>query len=53
MQDCSERDRFVFTQLHQRGIPVMVAMGGGYSPQLSTIVEAHCNTFRLAKNIFS
>ena len=53
MQDCSERDRFVFTQLQQRGIPVMVAMGGGYSPQLSTIVEAHCNTFRLAKNIFS
>lgn len=53
MQDCSERDRFVFTQLQQRGIPVMVAMGGGYSPQLSTIVEAHCNTFRLAKKIFS
>jgi hypothetical protein len=30
----------------------MVAMGGGYSPQVKTIVEAHCNTFRLAKEIY-
>lgn len=53
MNGCRERDRFVFTQLRQRRIPVTVAMGGGYSPQVKTIVEAHCNTFRAAKDIFN
>jgi acetoin utilization deacetylase AcuC-like enzyme len=52
MEDCLERDRYVFLQLQKRGIPVTVAMGGGYSPQLSTIVEAHCNIFRIARNIY-
>jgi hypothetical protein len=27
-------------------------MGGGYSPRIYDIVEAHCNTFRVAKNIW-
>jgi hypothetical protein len=27
-------------------------MGGGYSPDIKTIVEAHCNTFRQAKEIY-
>jgi hypothetical protein len=27
-------------------------MGGGYSPDVKTIVEAHCNTFRQAKDIY-
>lgn len=49
---CKERDRFVFSLLHQHNVPCAVAMGGGYSPQLKTIVEAHCNTFRLAKEIY-
>ena len=33
-------------------IPVAIAMGGGYSPDIKTIVEAHCNTFRIAMDIF-
>lgn len=49
---CKQRDAFVFETLHQHRIPVTVAMGGGYSPDVRTIVEAHCNTFRLAKDIF-
>ena len=49
---CKERDHFVFQTLHDLKIPVTVAMGGGYSPDIKTIVEAHCNTFRLAKQIF-
>ena len=53
MEDCLERDRYVFLQLQKRGIPVTVAMGGGYSPQLSTIVEAHCNTFRIAHDFYT
>jgi len=49
---CRQRDAIVFELLQQRRIPVTVAMGGGYSPDIRTIVEAHCNTFRLAKDIF-
>ncbi|RYY72891.1 MAG: histone deacetylase, partial [Gammaproteobacteria bacterium] len=50
-EGCKERDEFVFSQLKQNNIPCVVAMGGGYSPLVKTIVEAHCNTFRLAKKV--
>jgi acetoin utilization deacetylase AcuC-like enzyme len=49
---CLERDRFVFEQCKQYRIPVAVSMGGGYSPELNTIVQAHVNTFRQALSIF-
>jgi acetoin utilization deacetylase AcuC-like enzyme len=49
---CKQRDEFVFSGLKHAGIPCVVAMGGGYSPQVKTIVEAHCHTFRLAKEIW-
>jgi acetoin utilization deacetylase AcuC-like enzyme len=52
LEGCKERDKIVFSLLKQHDIPCVVAMGGGYSPQVKTIVEAHCNTFRLAKEIF-
>jgi acetoin utilization deacetylase AcuC-like enzyme len=52
MQGCKQRDELVFTQLRQLRIPCVVAMGGGYSPDVKTIVEAHCNTFRVAKDIY-
>jgi acetoin utilization deacetylase AcuC-like enzyme len=49
---CKERDRFVFEQCKSRRIPVQVSMGGGYSPQIKDIVEAHCNTYRVANNLY-
>jgi acetoin utilization deacetylase AcuC-like enzyme len=52
MAGCKERDAFVFQTLKEHHLPVTVAMGGGYSPDVKTIVEAHCNTFRLAKSFF-
>lgn len=52
MEGCRKRDEFVFSLLKQHNIPCTVAMGGGYSPEIKTIVEAHCNTFRVAKEIF-
>lgn len=52
LQGCRERDRFVLATMHARNIPVTVAMGGGYSPDVKIIVEAHCNTYRLARDIF-
>jgi len=50
--DCKQRDRSVFNQLKKHKIPVVVALGGGYSPEIKTIVEAHCNTFRLAMDLY-
>jgi acetoin utilization deacetylase AcuC-like enzyme len=50
---CRQRDEFVFTELKKEKIPVVVAMGGGYSPDIRTIVEAHCNTFKTAFKLFS
>ena len=49
---CKLRDQFVLETCKQHNIPVMCCMGGGYSPDIKTIVNAHANTFRLAQNIF-
>jgi acetoin utilization deacetylase AcuC-like enzyme len=52
MNGCKQRDCFVFSLLKDAKIPCAVSMGGGYSPQIKTIVDAHCNTFRAAKEIY-
>ncbi len=52
LEDCKQRDKFVLDIVHKHQIPVTVALGGGYSPDIKDIVEAHCNTFRLALDIF-
>ena len=52
LEGCAERDRLVFETCAQRQIPVQCSMGGGYSPRLSTILEAHTNTFRIARQVF-
>jgi acetoin utilization deacetylase AcuC-like enzyme len=52
LEGCKQRDAYVFNFLKQRNIPCVVAMGGGYSPHIKTIIEAHCNTFRQAKDIY-
>ncbi len=49
---CKKRDEMVFTVLRDNGIPCTVAMGGGYSADIKLIVEAHCNTFRAACNLY-
>ncbi|MEO7310798.1 MAG: histone deacetylase [Chitinophagaceae bacterium] len=49
---CRQRDQLVFEYCKQNNIPVTVAMGGGYSADVKIIVEAHCNTFRLAKDMY-
>jgi acetoin utilization deacetylase AcuC-like enzyme len=49
---CKMRDQFVFEQCIKHHIPVQVSMGGGYSPQIKDIVEAHCNTYRVANDLY-
>jgi acetoin utilization deacetylase AcuC-like enzyme len=52
IEACRERDRFVLEQCKINKIPLQVSMGGGYSANIKDIVEAHCNTYRLAQNMF-
>jgi len=49
---CKARDKFVFEQCIVNNLPVQVSMGGGYSPQIKDIVEAHCNTFKVAADLY-
>lgn len=47
-----ERDRFVFETFRRRGVPVSVAIGGGYAKPISLSVEAYANTFRVAREVY-
>lgn len=47
-----QRDEFVYEQCLKNNLPVVVTMGGGYSVRVADIVDAHCNTFRLAFQLF-
>jgi acetoin utilization deacetylase AcuC-like enzyme len=49
---CKARDRFVLQQCRQTGVPVQVSMGGGYSLHIRDIVDAHCNTYRVANDLY-
>lgn len=51
-EGCRERDRTVFNFCKTHRLPVVTSMGGGYSPRIADIVEAHANTFRMAQEIF-
>ncbi len=50
--DCKIRDEVVFEICKNLKIPIVAAMGGGYSPKVADIVNAHCNTFIAANEIF-
>jgi len=46
-----KRDELVFKTVQSLGVPVVCSMGGGYSPSIKAIVDAHVNTFKLAAHI--
>ena len=52
VKGCKERDQFVLQTCRDFNIPLMCSMGGGYSPDIKVIVDAHANTFRLAQEIY-
>jgi len=51
-EGCRDRDREVLERCWRNGVPVVCAMGGGYSPELRHIVDAHVETFRLAAHLW-
>lgn len=50
-EGCKLRDEVVFEHVRQLKVPVVATMGGGYSPHIKDIIEAHANTFRVAQHI--
>ena len=49
---CKQRDKYILNYCKLNRIPLQISMGGGYSPILKDIIEAHANTFRLAQEIY-
>ncbi len=52
IEGCKKRDKFVFEAAHSNNIPIVFSMGGGYSKRIATIVDAHANTFKMARDVF-
>ncbi|WP_116790047.1 histone deacetylase family protein [Flavobacterium psychrotrophum] len=49
---CKQRDEVVLQLCNKLNIPVQCSMGGGYSPDIKIIIEAHTNTYRVAKDLY-
>lgn len=52
MRGTQQRDRIVLEMCRKQNVGVACAMGGGYSEDVSVIVEAHMQTFRLARDLW-
>ena len=46
-----QRDRMVLAECLKRGIPVSMAIGGGYADPIEHSVRAYANTYRVAKEL--
>ncbi len=50
LEGCKKRDELVFSCAKQLHVPIVCSMGGGYSPNIKDLLEAHANTFRSIQN---
>jgi acetoin utilization deacetylase AcuC-like enzyme len=48
----AERDRRVFLAARAHGLPTVATLGGGYSDPIEPTLEAHANTYRVAREVF-
>ena len=48
----AERDQLVFDKVRRRGLPIAIAMAGGYARQIDDTVEIHANTVCAAARHF-
>lgn len=47
------RDHLVLSQAQARGVPVSIAIGGGYADPIEASVAAYANTWAVARSVFS
>lgn len=52
IEGIKQRDKMVLNLAQSLKIPITCCMGGGYSKQVSHIVEAHAQVFRLAQEMY-
>jgi acetoin utilization deacetylase AcuC-like enzyme len=45
------RDRQVFVEAHERGIPVVSTLAGGYARRVEDTVQIHINTIVAAREV--
>jgi acetoin utilization deacetylase AcuC-like enzyme len=50
--DLRERDRRVFAWARGQGLPLAWVLAGGYTPEISKVVEVHLGTFDAAAEIY-
>ena len=50
--DLRERDRRVFAWARREALPIAWVLAGGYTPELSKVVEVHLGTFDAAAAIY-
>jgi len=50
--DLLERDRMVFEFALRHSLPTAWVLAGGYTPDITKVVEVHLNTFRAAAMVF-
>lgn len=48
----ARRDRLVLETFRRIGVPVMMALGGGYADPIEDTVQAQCNLYRVAMDIY-
>jgi acetoin utilization deacetylase AcuC-like enzyme len=53
LEGLMERDRLVFEFAQRKNRPIAMAIGGGYASPIELTVEAHVNTFKVARKFFS
>ena len=53
LEDLAERDARVFAAAHEAGIPIAWVLAGGYTKDITKVVEVHVNTFAAAARAFT
>ncbi|MCW5981508.1 MAG: histone deacetylase [Bryobacteraceae bacterium] len=53
LEGLKQRDRMVMEQCRYRRIPLAITLGGGYADPIELTAQAHANTFRVAREVFS
>jgi acetoin utilization deacetylase AcuC-like enzyme len=52
LDDLRERDRAVFAWARREGLPLAWVLAGGYTPDVSKVVDAHLGTFDAAEAVY-
>lgn len=52
LQGAMQRDKLVLSRCRRLEIPVQCSMGGGYAPDIRTIVRAHTQTYQVARDLY-